>query len=124
MRGVGRKARIVLAAGVLSLGCAATALGFEQLPPGAQVNSDPESGINPALPVSGGDPTNADVVGGALGAGKPAVPWATFQQSENTLTEREQIFVRSFAGGKWTTRGIGTVGGRSSEAPAFKGSLN
>ena len=31
---------------------------------------------------------------------------------------------RSFAGGAWTTRGIGTVGGRSSAGPTFTGSLN
>jgi hypothetical protein len=32
--------------------------------------------------------------------------------------------VRSFAGGAWTTRGNGTVGGRSSASPTFAGSLN
>ena len=49
---------------------------------GRQVNDDPAAGINPALSVSGEDPTNADVVGGALTAGKPAVPWAIFRQQE------------------------------------------
>ena len=70
----------------------------------------------------GSDPTNADVVGGALTAGKPAVPWAIFQQQEKI--GEDQIFVRSFAGGAWTTRGNGTVGGRSSASPLFSGSLN
>ena len=55
---------------------------MQGLPPGAQVNDDPAAGINPALNVSGEDPTNADVVGGALTAGKPAVPWAVFRQTE------------------------------------------
>ena len=36
----------------------------------------------------------------------------------------DQVFARSFAGGAWTTRGNGTVGGRSSAAPTFTGSLN
>jgi hypothetical protein len=34
------------------------------------------------------------------------------------------VFSRSFANGAWTTRGNGTVGGRSSAAPKFPGSLN
>ena len=37
---------------------------------------------------------------------------------------KDQIFSRSFAGGAWTTRGAGTVGGRSSGSTAFSGSLN
>ena len=40
------------------------------------------AGINKTISVSGEDPTNADVVGGALTAGKPAVPWAVFRQQE------------------------------------------
>ena len=32
--------------------------------------------------------------------------------------------MRSFATGAWTTRGAGTVGGRSSASPTFRGSLN
>ena len=34
------------------------------------------------------------------------------------------MFSRSFAAGAWTTRGQGTVGGRSSASPLFRGSLN
>jgi len=124
MRGVRLHTRIVVVAAVFVLAIAGGAWAFQELPPGGQVNSDPEAGINPALPVNGEEPTNADVVGGALVPGKPAVPWAIFRQSENTGTLREQIFVRSFAGGKWTTRGIGTVGGRSSNESAFPASLN
>jgi hypothetical protein len=34
------------------------------------------------------------------------------------------VFVRAFKGGAWTTEGNGTVGGNSSAAPTFSGSLN
>ncbi len=81
------------------------------------------AGINPAQGVGSDDPTNADVVGGALVAGKPAVPWAIFRATRGGRS-KDQIFSRSFAGGAWTTRGNGTVGGRSSSAPTFSGSLN
>ncbi len=121
-RGQPRRARIALAATVVALATAGSAAAFQALPPGGQVNSDVAAGINPAVSVSGEDPTNADVVGGALVAGKPAVPWALFRQQE--ATGADQIFSRSFAGGAWTTRGNGTVGGRSSAAPKFAGSLN
>jgi hypothetical protein len=108
---------------LLVLVAAGSALAFVPLPPGAQVNNDPAAGINPNISVSGEDPTNADVVGGALVAGKPAVPWAIFRQQE-PAGSRDQIFSRSFAAGVWTTRGIGTVGGRSSAIPHFSASLN
>ncbi len=103
-----------------------SALAFVPLPPGAQVNDDPGAGINPHLSVSGEDPTNADVVGGAVVAGKPAVPWAVFRQRETNGSPppHDQIFSRSFANGVWTTRGLGTVGGRSSANPQFPASLN
>src|SRR5262249_22483392 len=83
-------------------------------------------GINPAISVNGENPTNADVVGGALTAGKPAVPWAIFRQQETNGSSppADQIFARSFANGAWLTRGNGTVGGRSSASPMFSGSLN
>jgi hypothetical protein len=100
---------------------AGAAWAFAPLPPGAQVNDDPGSGINPALSVNGEAPANADVVGGALTAGKVAVPWAIFRQA---TSGKDQVFVRSFAGGLWTTRGSGTVNGKSSAAPTFSGSLN
>ena len=51
------------------------------------------------------------------------MPWAVFRQTEGGGA-KDQIFSRSFAGGAWTTRGNGTVGGRSSAAPTFSGSLN
>ena len=93
--------------------------------PGAQVNDDAVAGINKNLSVGHDDPANADVVGGALVAGKPAVPWSIFRQQENgTSQPHDQIFSRSFAAGAWLTRGGGTVGGRSSASPTFSGSLN
>jgi hypothetical protein len=118
---MGRHGRVAMVSMIIALVSVGTAWAFQALPPGAQVNDDPAAGIDKTISVSGEDPTNADVVGGALTAGKPAVPWATFRQGTK---ESDQIFVRSFAGGKWTTRGSGTVGGRSSASPAFGGSLN
>ena len=51
------------------------------------------------------------------------MPWAIFQQQEPNGAH-DQVFVRSFANGAWTTRGNGTVGGLSSASPVFSGSLN
>jgi hypothetical protein len=118
--------RIALLGAVVVFATAATALALQPLPPGAQVNDDLAAGIDKTISVSGEDPTNADVVGGALVAGKPGVPWAVFRQQETNGSPppHDQIFSRSFAGGKWTTRGNGTVGGRSSASPQFSGSLN
>ncbi len=117
------RSKIALAGTVAVLASAGSAFALQGLPPGGQVNDDVAAGINPAQSVSGEDPTNADVVGGALTAGKVAVPWAVFRQTE-AAGAKDQIFSRSFAGGAWTTRGNGTVGGRSSAAPTFSGSLN
>jgi hypothetical protein len=115
-----------LIGGVVLLASAGSALAFQALPPGGQVNDDLAAGINKAISVGGEDPTNADVVGGALTAGKPAVPWAVFRQQETNGSPppHDQVFSRSFAAGAWTTRGNGTVGGRSSTSPTFSGSLN
>jgi hypothetical protein len=121
-RKLGRRG-VAVAGTVAVLAAAGTASAFQALPPGAQVNNDIASGINPALSVNGEDPTNADVVGGALTAGKVAVPWAIFRQGE-AGGAHDQVFSRSCAAGAWTTRGAGTVGGRSSASPTFSGSLN
>jgi hypothetical protein len=114
-----------VALAVLALAGAGSAFALQALP-GTQVNSDPAAGINPANSVSGEAPANADVVGGALTGGKVAVPWAVFRQQETNSgpPPADQIFSRSFAAGAWTTRGSGTVGGRSSATPTFSGSLN
>ena len=122
-RGLSRRARIALSVVVVALATAGSAAAFQALPPGVQVNNDPAAGIDPGQSVSGEDPTNSDVVGGALVAGKPAVPWAVFRQQE-AGGAHDQVFSRSFANGAWTTRGNGTVGGRSSATPQFSGSLN
>jgi hypothetical protein len=118
-----RRSRIAVAGAVAALASAGSAFAFQGLPPGQQVNNDPGAGINPALSVNGEEPTNADVVGGALTAGKVAVPWSIFRQTESGGVH-DQVFSRSFAGGAWTTRGSGTFGGRSSASPTFSGSLN
>ena len=92
-----------------------------RLPVGHQVNDDSAAGIDPTLSVNGDAPANSDVAGGTLTAGAVNVPWAIFRQQTSGA---DQIFSRSFASGVWTTRGSGTVGGRSSATPLFTGSLN
>ncbi|HEY4279048.1 MAG TPA: hypothetical protein VGM91_12550 [Conexibacter sp.] len=101
---------------VVGMGGMARAAAVDQ-----QVNNDKAAGIDPHRPVRLKDPTNADVVGGALVAGAPAVPWATFQQR---TAHADQVFARAFKDGAWTTQGDGTTFGLSSGAPAFRGSLN
>ncbi len=118
-----RRTQVAVVGALAALAAAGSAAAFEALPPGAQVNDDLAAGIDKSQSVSGEDPTNADVVGGALTAGKVAVPWAIFRQLE-AGSASDQVFVRSFANGAWTTRGNGTVGGRSSASPTFSGSLN
>ena len=119
---VGGVRRLVLATLALVIVLAGAAWAdFQALPPGDKVNDDPAKGIDPARSVSGTAPTNSDVAGGALTAGRPGAPWAIFRQATQTADE---VFVRSFAGGAWTTRGDGTAGGASSAAPTFPGSLN
>jgi hypothetical protein len=123
MLGGAKGRRIALLAFIVFLGLAASAVAaFQELPTGGQVNDDPAAGINKTLSVGSQDPTNADVVGGALNAGSAAIPWAIFRQA--TAAGHDQVFSRSFAGGAWMTRGAGTVGGSSSAAPTFSGSLN
>jgi hypothetical protein len=118
--------RAALGGAAIAAALAASASAFVGLPPGVAVNNDPAAGIHPAFSVSGEDPTNADVVGGSLVAGNKAVPWSIFRQQETNGSPppHDQIFSRSFANGAWTTRGSGTVGGRSSASPHFTGSLN
>jgi len=86
-----------------------------------QVNNDKHAGIDPHKPVRLIDPANADVVGGALVAGAPAVPWAVFEQRTSGA---DQIFSRAFKNGAWVTQGNGTQFGLSSNSPRFPGSLN
>jgi hypothetical protein len=122
-----RRRRAAVASAIATLAVAGSAAAaFQALPPGQQVNDDLAAGINKNLPVNIEDPANSDVVGGSLNAAKPLVPWAIFRQRETTGSSppADQIFSRSFAGGAWTTRGNGTVGGSSSASPAFSGSLN
>src|SRR5947199_9902319 len=99
------KKRLAVVGTVVTLASAATALAaFQGLPPGGNpVNDDAAAGLDPNRPVSVDDPTNADVVGGALTAGKPGVPWAVFR---TTTSGKDQVFVRQFANGAWTTRAI------------------
>src|SRR5215470_12478776 len=56
---------------------------------GAQVNDDPSNSIDPTR-----DAGVSDVVGGAVTAGKPTVPWAPFEQKVGA--DQQHIFVRAF----------------------------
>jgi hypothetical protein len=120
-----RNRRLLPLAALVALAMCGTAFAaFQSLPAsGSQVNDDPAAGIQPNLSVSGEDPANADVVGGALTAGARAVPWAIFRQLE-AGGAHDQVFVRAFGAGAWSTKGAGTVSGRSSASPTFSGSLN
>lgn len=71
-----RGRRLALTGAVLTLSISGSAwAAFQALPGGGvQVNDDPAVGINPAR-----DAGLSDVTGGALLAGKPGVPWATFE---------------------------------------------
>ena len=93
-----RRRRLAPAAlvAVLALAGAASAQ-VVQLPPNGQVNDDPAVGIDPNQ-----DAGVSDVVGGALDATKPAVPWGTFEQK---VGSSQQIFVRVFKNGAWQTQG-------------------
>ncbi len=81
---------------ILLVAAGTASASIVQLPPGAQVNDDLAANIDKAQ-----DAGLSDVVGGSLTAGIN-VPWATFEQKHGTS---QQIFVRSFAGGAWKTRG-------------------
>jgi hypothetical protein len=114
-----RRARWVwlLAGGMLLLAAGPAMADLIGLPlNGAQVNNDPAAGIDPSRSAK-----ESDVVGGSLQTGAARVPWAVFRQQ---TTGADQIFSRSFANGAWTTRGNGTVFGKSSASPTFSGSLN
>jgi hypothetical protein len=74
MRRIGR-AWIAAVALLVVLAGAGAAWAFQELPKGAPVNDDIAAGIDRTVPVSSGDPTNADVVGGSLAGTKAAVPW-------------------------------------------------
>jgi len=96
---IGRRGAAITAATFATLGLAAAGsnAAFLDLPPGAQVNDDAAAGID-----AGRDAGVSDVVGGALAAGGLRVPWATFEQK---TAGEQQIFVRSFKNGRWTTQG-------------------
>jgi hypothetical protein len=93
-RGLSRRTLALVVAAVALLVSAGPALGLLLLPPGGRVNNDPPSGINSTFSVGGEDPANSDVTGGALVAGKPAVPWAVFRQQETNAAPppHDQIF--------------------------------
>jgi len=109
-----RRRRLAPAAlvAVLALAGAASAQ-VVQLPPNGQVNDDPAIGIDPNQ-----DAGVSDVVGGALDATKPAVPWGTFEQK---VGSSQQIFVRAFKNGAWQTQGqsLNIQANQEAEAPSI-----
>jgi hypothetical protein len=114
---------VVVLLAAVSVGSTEAALALQGLPGSGKVDEDAAAGIDPTLSVSGEAPANADVAGGSLTANAVEMPWALLRQQEGGGA-KDQVFARSFAGGVWTTRGGGTVGGRSSAGPVFSGSLN
>jgi hypothetical protein len=89
-----RRGAVVTAAAIATLGLATAASGAVTSP--YQVNNDPANGIDPAQNAG-----VSDVAGGSLTGGQ-RVPWATFEQKTGSS---QQIFVRSFKDGVFTTRG-------------------
>lgn len=87
---------------------------------GGKVNNDVANGIDPTRSVSGEDP-NSDLVAASVTAKGRLVPWVVFRDETSGA---DQLFVRRFDDGRWTTEGDGTVGGVSSQAPMFGASLN
>jgi hypothetical protein len=69
-RHTARRTRVAVAIAIAALVVVGSAAALQALPAGAQVNDDPAAGIDKAINVNGDEPTNADVVGGALTAGK------------------------------------------------------
>ena len=109
-----RRRRLAPAAlvAVLALAGAASAQ-VVQLPPNGQVNDDPAIGIDPNQ-----DAGVSDVVGGALDATKPAVPWGNFEQK---VGSSQHIFVRAFKNGAWQTQGqsLNIQANQEAEAPSI-----
>src|SRR5919206_2374879 len=95
--------RLRRAAAAAALGTAAAltlAAGAQAAPTALpQVNDDPANSIFPNQPAG-----VSDVVGGSLAAGGINVPWATFEQK--VPHAGQQIFVRAFKNGVWTTQGF------------------
>ena len=103
--------RVAAVCAAAVLGATATAYAaFVGLPAsGAQVNSDPAAGIDPAQSAG-----LSDVTGGSL-AGTARLPWATFEQRSGSA---QLIFVRAFKNGQWVTQGPALNIDRTVEAEA------
>jgi hypothetical protein len=89
----------VLSATALLTITASAGASLTGLPPVGQVNDDAANSI-----FANQDAGVSDVVGGSLAAGGVNVPWATFEQ--RTSADAQQIFVRAFKGGAWSTQGF------------------
>jgi hypothetical protein len=89
-----RRGAVVTAAAIATLGLAGAASGA--ILPTYQVNNDPANGIDPNLNAGVSDVADGSLTGGQR------VPWAAFEQQTHG---EQQIFVRSFKNGVFTTRG-------------------
>jgi hypothetical protein len=90
---------VALAGAVTLAGAGVAAASFVGLPAsGGQVNNDPPS-IDPAQSAG-----LVDVTAGSLVAGSRRVPWAAF--SQKNADGSQQIFVRAFKNGAWSTEGF------------------
>jgi hypothetical protein len=95
-----RLMRATTAAALSTAAALTLAAGAHAAPvPLPQVNDDPANSIFPNQPAG-----VSDVVGGSLAAGGVNVPWATFEQK--VPGAGQQIFVRAFKNGSWTTQGF------------------
>ena len=89
----------VVLAGMLVLATAGGASGSVAVLGGpGQVNNDVAASIDPTK-----DAGAADVAGGSVTAGALQVPWATFEQATSGANN---VFVRAFVNGAWTTEGF------------------
>src|SRR3954462_12582019 len=109
-----RAVRVFALTAVVLLVTAATALGaFDALPgDGSQVNNDPAAGIDPSRDVGLSDVSGGSLTGGGAGPGGAL---------EQKTSSQQQVFVRAFKAGAWTTEGHGTVNGSGGSTP-FAGS--
>ncbi len=119
-----RRKRVAVASMAVALAAAGSAAAFQQLPAGDQVNNDPTAGINPALGVDGGDPTNADVVGGALVAGSAERSVGDVPRSTRAAAKTRSSSARSSRPVHGRRRAAARSAGRPARVPTFTGSLN
>ena len=111
-----RRKRVAVASMAVALAAAGSAAAFQQLPANDQVNNDLAAGINPALR-STATTRRTPTWSAARSLRRSQKCRGRSSGRRSRLPRRIRSSSRSFAGGVWTTRGNGTVGGRSSASP-------